>query len=291
MASVEVDVPTLFLVGFAFSVVATVFLATAWFGGKAYPGLGLWLVASACSVLAGPLFAARGAVPLLLSAFVASGLSVAAYVTLLAGLHRFTGTRWAGARPTAALLTLAGAAFFFFLYARPSVGARVAIYAACTSILAAQIAHHCARGFEREYRLHAGVLAAIFATHVVAQGLRGATALVTTLNGVDPGLFRRSPLETLLLVVAVAGASVVPFALPALHERRLFLELERSNARVRTLEGILPICMHCKRIRDGGDAWHPVESYISSRTEAAFSHGICPSCLAEHYPEDDDGAA
>jgi sigma-B regulation protein RsbU (phosphoserine phosphatase) len=54
------------------------------------------------------------------------------------------------------------------------------------------------------------------------------------------------------------------------------------------LEGLLPICSYCKRIREGdasaGEAatWVPVESYVSSRTEASFSHGVCPSCYAQH---------
>jgi hypothetical protein len=53
-----------------------------------------------------------------------------------------------------------------------------------------------------------------------------------------------------------------------------------------TLQGLLPICLSCKKIRiTGGDsadqqAWTPIESYISSRTTARFSHGLCPSCLA-----------
>src|SRR5215510_12970485 len=48
--------------------------------------------------------------------------------------------------------------------------------------------------------------------------------------------------------------------------------------RVNRLEGILPTCMYCKRIRDERDAWIHIEQYISQRTEASFSHGVCPEC-------------
>ncbi len=50
------------------------------------------------------------------------------------------------------------------------------------------------------------------------------------------------------------------------------------QAEVRQLEGLLPICSYCKRIRGEGDAWTRIETYIASRTDATFTHGICPEC-------------
>ncbi len=55
-------------------------------------------------------------------------------------------------------------------------------------------------------------------------------------------------------------------------------ELEQAFARVRRLQGLLPICSYCKKIRDDKNYWRQVESYISEHSEAAFSHGICPDC-------------
>jgi len=48
------------------------------------------------------------------------------------------------------------------------------------------------------------------------------------------------------------------------------------------LEGLLPICSYCKKIRDENDSWMPIEGYISTRTEATFSHGACPSCVEKY---------
>ncbi|MEI7832740.1 MAG: response regulator transcription factor [bacterium] len=60
---------------------------------------------------------------------------------------------------------------------------------------------------------------------------------------------------------------------------------------VHTLRGILPICMHCKKIRDDQGYWSQVEVYIRDHTNAEFSHGICPECEEKYYPEfeSDDG--
>ena len=55
-------------------------------------------------------------------------------------------------------------------------------------------------------------------------------------------------------------------------------ELEESIAREKHLEGLLPICSYCKKIRDDDNYWKKVESYIQDRAEVSFSHGICPDC-------------
>ncbi len=59
--------------------------------------------------------------------------------------------------------------------------------------------------------------------------------------------------------------------------------LRRQANEIRLLRGLLPICMHCKKIRDTQGAWEPIEKYISSQTEARFSHGLCPDCLKKYY--------
>jgi len=56
-------------------------------------------------------------------------------------------------------------------------------------------------------------------------------------------------------------------------------ELEEAISRVRQLQGLLPICAYCKRIRDDQNYWNQVESYIAEHLDVRFSHGICPSCL------------
>jgi sigma-B regulation protein RsbU (phosphoserine phosphatase) len=56
------------------------------------------------------------------------------------------------------------------------------------------------------------------------------------------------------------------------------IELEQALARVRRLQGLLPICAYCKRIRDDQNYWNQVETYLAEHTDVQFSHGICPSC-------------
>ena len=64
------------------------------------------------------------------------------------------------------------------------------------------------------------------------------------------------------------------------ERRRLVSELQTALAEVRTLQGILPICSYCRKIRDDDDNWQTMERYVSQRTDAQFSHSICPTCYA-----------
>jgi sigma-B regulation protein RsbU (phosphoserine phosphatase) len=59
-------------------------------------------------------------------------------------------------------------------------------------------------------------------------------------------------------------------------------DLEAALAEVKTLRGLLPICMYCKKIREGADAWQAVEQYVSRHSDAQFSHGVCPGCWSAH---------
>jgi hypothetical protein len=59
---------------------------------------------------------------------------------------------------------------------------------------------------------------------------------------------------------------------------------------VRTLSGLLPICAGCKKIRNDSGYWEQIEAYISTRTDAMFSHGLCPDCAKQFFPEVDEEA-
>lgn len=68
---------------------------------------------------------------------------------------------------------------------------------------------------------------------------------------------------------------------------RIRIRAEASEKRVQHLEGLLPICSHCKKIRDDKGYWHQVELYVRDHSQAEFSHGICPECAKKHYPDFD----
>lgn len=68
-------------------------------------------------------------------------------------------------------------------------------------------------------------------------------------------------------------------------QEKLITELKEALARIKTLNGLLPICVRCKKIRDDKGYWNQIESYVSRHSMAEFSHGLCPDCAKVLYPE------
>lgn len=101
-----------------------------------------------------------------------------------------------------------------------------------------------------------------------------------------------------LLVMAVALAATLVHFNRQGREREALLadanraledanrELREALAEVRTLTGLIPICARCKKVRDEDGYWESVETYIASRSEALFTHGICSTCGPELYGDD-----
>jgi len=69
------------------------------------------------------------------------------------------------------------------------------------------------------------------------------------------------------------------------EREKLIRELQEALASVKQLSGMLPICASCKKIRDDKGYWTQIEAYIRDRSEAEFSHGICPECMKKLYPD------
>ncbi len=79
-------------------------------------------------------------------------------------------------------------------------------------------------------------------------------------------------------VIRIAVLGLMAKMVAAAGRRTKFLQQE-----VGVLEGMLPICSHCKRIRDAKNQWQPLESYISRHSDARFTHSICPECELKFF--------
>lgn len=132
-------------------------------------------------------------------------------------------------------------------------------------------------------------------------GRQAGPAVLLSLGFVALRLMRTEALALLpfindLLMVVVLNVAGVLFVKTRLDlerdldqawtgERTARLAAEQARADVRSLEGIIPICSHCRKLRSDGGDWQWLEQYVRDRTGAQFSHGICPACMVEHYPE------
>ena len=70
------------------------------------------------------------------------------------------------------------------------------------------------------------------------------------------------------------------------QERMALLQhLQLAHHQVHSLSGLLPVCAHCRKIREGDGSWTQLEVFIQARSHAEFTHGVCPDCTREHFPE------
>jgi hypothetical protein len=70
------------------------------------------------------------------------------------------------------------------------------------------------------------------------------------------------------------------------EKEEVIVALQDALQKIRILKGYLPICSHCKKIRDDEGHWQQLEKYISDHSEAQFSHGVCPICMRKYYGDD-----
>jgi DNA-binding response OmpR family regulator len=110
---------------------------------------------------------------------------------------------------------------------------------------------------------------------ILLTGLQKPSEIVAGLRaGADDYIIKPFHHEELIARVAV-GERVVSLQ-NTLAER--ILELEQAVAQVQTLQSLIPICSYCKRVRNEREYWEKVESYISARSDAQFTHDVCPDC-------------
>ncbi len=69
------------------------------------------------------------------------------------------------------------------------------------------------------------------------------------------------------------------------EREKLIHEREEALAKVKTLHGLLPICSSCKKVRNDAGYWEQIESYVRNHSDAEFSHGMCPECMKQLYPD------
>jgi PAS domain S-box-containing protein len=103
----------------------------------------------------------------------------------------------------------------------------------------------------------------------------------TILNFTAPVLDDKGQIEAAIVV----NWDVTELKRTEAAREKLIQELQKALSQVRKLSGMLPICASCKKIRDDQGYWQQVEAYITTHSEAEFSHGVCPECAKKLYPE------
>lgn len=141
----------------------------------------------------------------------------------------------------------------------------------------------------RELRIALLLGAASGATYWVAESLimtyvfREGTLVRELLSPNPHELWMRLTATAILAVLVAYGRYAV------VNRHRLTFEREKARLEANTLRGLIPICAWCGKLRDDQGYWESVETYVTQRSTAEFTHGICPECMSKQLVERDNG--
>lgn len=248
-----------------------------------YPGFREWVFSAFLLGATGALIGLRGLIPDFISVVVSNVLGLLGFLAIRQGLGRFFGiplNRWFAPL----LLGFLTATQSIFLYAHDSLLLRTIFISATNGLAFAACARLTKDGSRRLFPQSpvfplAFVSDAFAIFHALRILLAGFMLASPVQNG-DRILFGAS------ILIMIPGTLMLYLGFLTLHARRTSAELIQSQAEIRVLSGLLPICCQCKKIRTENQEWQPVEVYIRDHSEAQFSHGICPDCARALYPDD-----
>jgi hypothetical protein len=243
---------------------------------KTYPGFPQWTIASLCLFAAMVLIGLRDVTPAWASIVGGNTLAVGSIVLVDRGVGLFMGR--SPSRAWAVFPVLACVAIsIFFTYFRPDVRARIILISLLTMLATV----HCIASARAPRARQPGRSTTWLVASLGGLAAWWAARIVLTwiYEGATHDFLSASVVQGVSLVVFCAANIAIFLGLLVLHQQRIESDLTQALEEVRTLQGIIPICSHCKKIRDDRGAWNQLEEYISRHSGAEFSHGYCPECF------------
>lgn len=246
------------------------------------PGFGLWVAGACAAAGALGLISQQGRAPAAFTVVAANGLITAYAALTAAGLERFFGGRPRWALHAGGVVAV-GVASAVLTYAVPAVSVRIVLVslamAGWLGACAALVARRARRGLGAPSRFLPAAFGAFAAWNLAR------AAYVLGRGDAASALPANDPVQALFFLALAPLLVAVAIGLTALDLQRVEGQLRSSTEELELLRGIVPICAGCKQVRDG-ETWTPVEEWVRARSQAEFSHGLCPACVKRLYPDD-----
>lgn len=281
-AVVQLDVRTAYAACTAGCTAAAIGMTYVWRRRRTYSGFGAWVLSAWFGALGSLLVVGRGILPDSLTILASNFFNVGSVLLVMEGLQLFLGVRPRKGRH-ALLLGALIAALAGFTYVHPSLGIRLFIIStlvgAILLVSAGLVRRHIPSLLGRTLPLLYWICLLLGGLYL----LRGLLAILHPPASED--FMLPSALQSSAALATMVAQISVFLGLIVLNGQRVEQELQQALDECKVLRGIIPICAHCKKIRDDRGAWSQVETYIRQHTEAQFSHGICPDCAREHFSQ------
>ncbi len=248
---------------------------------KVYSGFGLWTLSSAILGTSGIMISLRGTIPDLFSYVVSNSLAIIAMIAIKSGIYAFFEQPRSQKTDTAIMLLFVPLQTLF-TYVHPDLNCRSIMVSLAHFLVLLPALRFVISIRDRRINPANGFLVSVLFFAVFFSFLRTVVhgwSCVFSHGSNDNGIFAVS------LLFQAAMSVFLYFSLLVTNAIRVETDLRNANEQIRTLQGILPICCHCKRIKESTNAWLPIDTYIQEHSQTEFSHGICPDCMKQFYPE------
>lgn len=299
---IGLDLFTVFLSSVSILLVLDIILFISWKNHKKdFRGLGFWVIAYLMFSLSYFLYPQSVAFDTLLLNFVANLIMIGAMILMYAGTRMFLDLENNSVHHFAIFL-LFFLILLIFTFFKPNVIVRIIAFSLLGSFFTIKELIIFVRSKDTDF-LSASMIILSKGVIVLLLMLR----IIPALNLLPHSSYQEigNPDSLILLAVLTATTAytigyllLISFRLQRkqenlISEKNQLLddmstrnrELEKAQAELKTLSGLLPICSKCKKIRDEEGYWNRIETYIEKRTEAHFSHSLCESCADELYGE------
>lgn len=279
------DVRTLFIFSTLVLCVNALAIHLTSFRVKTYRGFGYWTGFFALLAVAQVLLALRGLVPDLFSIVCGNLAAVTAVCLYAEGMYLFHELE--GRSPNRVMIPIGAlliAGIVYFTYVEPNFSKRVVFSMAGIALLLWTLAHRLVKA-GRAWR---NLPEAVNFLTLVLFGLFGFVRALNSLLNPVVDLFDEGWTLSAFIIVLTLFSILNLVSCVFLNQERTNRDLLTALEEVKALSGLIPICAGCKKIRDDSGYWNQLEGYLAERTGARFSHGLCPDCALEYYPEAKD---
>jgi hypothetical protein len=249
---------------------------------RTYPGFNLWTYAAMANGVGLVLTSLRHLLPAVGTVIVANLLVVLAAILISRGLARFSNRRqynWLDGPAVA----LALGVFVYYTLIEPNVSARIVFLSYVLAVFYLRGAVLVVGPLRRLLNQRNIMLSACLFILGMWGLMRGSITWFWEPRVMD--FMSANAYHGITFLIFIICNTMIMVGLISVNSRRLENDLTSATKEIESLQGIIPICASCKKIRDDQGYWQQVERYVGEHTGAEFTHGICPDCMDSLYPE------
>ncbi|MCG8570107.1 MAG: hypothetical protein MJB14_08205 [Spirochaetes bacterium] len=277
-----IDIRTIHVITGSIFLFLCITLIYFYFTRKTYAGFHKWTLGYVLGGFGLLLISFQGYLPVIFSVFLADTFIIILFFTVVWGIADFSNYQIKWPFVIFPILILS---FFLviFTFVYPSVSIRITIISGSIGLLCLFAAWIASVPLKKIIPTGNGLITGTMILLGITLLTRGTVTLIFDNSIID--YMNAGIMQSIILMVSCISSVLITNGLIIINSQRLEAELKNAIQEIRTLQGFIPICANCQKVRNDQGYWNQIEEYITHHTDMELSHSICPDCLKELYPD------